>query len=547
MRGSHTQARFTWPQGLGTLAAVVGAARVPRTLEQTIMAGADREEIPHFTHRQIMRVLAGILLCIFLAAVDQTIVIPAVPAIAADLHGYGHLAWILTAYLLPATIATPIYGKLSDIYGRRALLLPALAIFVLASGLCAASQTLTQLIGARALQGLGGGGLMAMAQAAVADVIAPRERGRYQAYMASVWGVASVAGPIFGGWVTDYASWRWIFWINIPLGLLAILLCHHALKMLKVRRQSSNAIDWLGAALLTGSVTALLLVLSWGGIEMPWSAPPILILLGVGAVLLGCLIMQERRAPDPILPPRLFTHSVFLRGVMVAFLSSLVLFGATFILPLFFQLIDGASPSRSGLLVVPFLGSSCLGAYLSGQVVRRLGRVKSVLITGLATCLVGFLLLVTLKEHTPVLFSMIYTLILGLGLGSTLPSSLVIVQNAAQRRDVGAATGSLLFLRSLGGAFGSTMVGALLASRFNQSLVEAGIHGHVSMNDFRKHVDALQTMTVTARGIIEAGLLGGFHETFLACAICMGLGIVVAAGMIDLPLRSAARPEPLAH
>jgi EmrB/QacA subfamily drug resistance transporter len=506
------------------------------------------EEIPLFTHAQIMRVLAGILLCILLAAIDQTVVIPAVPAIAADLHGFGHLSWILTAYLLPATVATPLYGKLSDIYGRRALLLPALVIFVIASGLCAAAHTLTQLIIFRAFQGLGGAGLMSMAQAAVADVIAPRERGRYQGYMASTWGVASVAGPILGGWVTDQFSWRWIFWVNIPIGLIAILLCHQALKTLKVQRQSVS-IDWLGASLLTGGVTAWLLVLSWGGVEMPWTASPILILTAVGAALIAFLLLQEQRTKEPLLPPRLFGHSVFLRGVTVAFMSSLVLFGATFLLPLFFQLVLGASASRSGLLVVPFLGSSCLGAYLSGQVARRLGKTKVVLIVGLVACMLGFLMLATLQAKTPLAFSMVYTLILGIGLGATLPSTLVIVQNAAQRRDVGVATGSLLFLRSLGGAFGSTLVGTLLASRFNRGLTEAGVQGRVSLSDLREHADALRVLGGSARHIIRAGLLGGFHESFLACAFAMALGIAVAWGMNDLPLRSAGAPSPapIAH
>ncbi|WP_284946307.1 MDR family MFS transporter [Acidisoma cladoniae] len=504
------------------------------------------EEIPLFTHAQIMRVLAGILLCILLAAIDQTVVIPAVPAIAADLHGFGHLSWILTAYLLPATVATPIYGKMSDIYGRRALLLPALVIFVIASGLCAAAQTLTQLIVFRALQGLGGAGLMSMAQAAVADVISPRERGRYQGYMASTWGVASVAGPILGGWVTDQFSWRWIFWANIPIGLLAILLCHQALKTLKVQRQSVS-IDWIGASLLTGGVTCWLLVLSWGGVSMPWTASPILSLTAVGAAFIAVLFLQERRATDPLLPPRLFGHSVFLRGVIVAFMSSLVLFGVTFLLPLFFQLVLGASASRSGLLVVPLLGSSCLGAYLSGQVARRLGKTKTVLIVGLFGCMLGFLMLATLQAKTPLAFSMIYTTILGIGLGATLPSSLVIVQNAAQRRDVGVATGSLLFLRSLGGAFGSTLVGTLLASRFNRGLADAGVGGRVSLSDLREHADALRVLGGSARHIIRAGLLGGFHLSFLACAFAMALAIAVAWGMNDLPLRSATTPAPIAH
>jgi EmrB/QacA subfamily drug resistance transporter len=493
---------------------------------------APPDDTPRFTHQQIMQVISGILLCIFLAAIDQTVVIPAVPAIAADINGFDHLSWIVSAYLLTATVATPIYGKLSDIWGRRRLLMPALVIFAAASVLCALSQTLWQLVAARALQGLGGAGLMSMAQAAIADVVSPRERGRYQGYMASVWGIASVAGPIVGGWVTDQFSWRFIFWINLPLAAAALVLCDRALRVLVVRPKPAR-IDFIGAALLTGGVTCWLLVLSWGGTELPWTSPLLLGLFALGAALLLALAWQERRAPDPLLPPRLFANRVVVSGVAIGFFASMALFGATFLLPLFFQLVGGADAASSGLLVVPFLGSNCIGAFAAGTIARRVGRTRALIAAGVVGCIAGFALLATLGPTTPPALSVLYQLILGISVGVIMPTSLVATQNAAERRDVGVATGMLLFLRSMGGAFGSTLVGAILASRLP-------VHVDLSHGGGLAHLPAVTS---------PAGLAGAFHLAFLVCAVLMGLACVVVLRMRDLPLRTSSAQEPaaLAH
>jgi EmrB/QacA subfamily drug resistance transporter len=494
--------------------------------------------LPNFTHRQILRVITGILLCILLAAIDQTVVVPAVPAIAADLHGFGHLAWIVSAYLLTSTAATPIYGKLSDIYGRRALLLPAIVLFVIASALCGLSQNLWQLIAFRALQGVGGAGLMAMAQAAIADVVAPRERGRYQAYMAGTWGVASVAGPLVGGWMTDDLSWRWIFWINLPIGAAAYVLSSRALKLLKVRRRPSQ-IDYAGAALLTAAVGASLLLMSWGGNEYAWGSPEVLGMAAVTLLMLGLLIWRERLAPDPLLPPRLFANAVFVRGVIVAACAAAAMFGGTFLLPLFFQLTRGADAATSGSLIVPFLASNVVGAFTSGQLARRLGKAKLIVLGGLVMSVIGYGLLATLGAGTNHLVSVADMLVVGFGLGIVMPGSLVIAQNAAERRDVGVATGTLLFLRSMGAAFGSTLVGTLLAARFDAGLLARGVTAPIDLGQLRLHADGVP-LSAPVRAAAEAALVGGFHVSFMACSVLAVVGLLACLWMRDLPLQSSS-------
>lgn len=510
---------------------------------QSSVAEARGEAPASFTHEQILKVLSGILLCIFLAAIDQTVVIPAVPAMAADLHGFNHLAWIVSAYLLTSTAMTPVYGKLSDIYGPRRPLLVALAVFGLASALCAVSPNLWQLVAARALQGIGGAGLMAMAQASIANVVSPRERGRYQGYMASTWGVASIAGPIIGGWITDTLSWRWIFWLNLPVALVAMVLCHRALRLIQARGGRAR-IDWIGAVLLTAAVSAWLLVLSWGGVEMPWTAPPLLGLAALGLALLALLARQERRVADPLLPPRLFANAVFVRGVAIAFCGALALFAGTFLLPLFFQLVRGVNAAASGLLVVPFLGSNCAGAWFAGSLARRRGKMKAIMVAGVAASMVGFVLLALTGPATPRLPLIASQLVLGFGIGMVMPSSLVCVQNAAERRDVGAATGCILFLRSMGGAFGITLVGTLLASSFASRLAAIGIATHIDLGQIRRGTGALPGVAPAMLPHVEAALAGAFHLAFVACALAMAAGLVVMRGMRDLPLRTSAANEP---
>jgi len=489
------------------------------------------------SHRRALRVLSGVLLCMLLAALDQTAVVPAVPAIAGDLHGFGHLSWIVTAYLLTATSFTPIFGKLSDMYGRRALLLPAIVLFVVASVLCAVAQDLAQLIAFRALQGVGGAGLISMAQASIADAISPRERGRYQVYISAMWAIASVAGPMVGGWLADQLSWRWIFWVNVPLGATAFVLSAWALRIIPVRRQHVR-IDYSGAALILACTTLCLLAMSWGGTTYAWLSPEILGCGGAALVLLGALVVQQRRAAEPILPLRLFGNVEYVCAVLISFMASAAVLGATLLLPLFFQLLGGADASASGTLLVPFLFSFIFGAYLAGRGARWLGRLKGIVVSGLVTSVIGFLLLVWVGAAAGPVGTALFMVLMGIGLGSCMPSSIVMGQNAADRRDMGAATGALLLLRSMGGAFGSTIAGAVLAVRFAARMASEGLGRGIEFGALRGRANALAGLDPATLGAVRRALAASFGSAFLACALLAAVGLAAALALRDLPLRS---------
>jgi EmrB/QacA subfamily drug resistance transporter len=495
------------------------------------------ESPPPFTHAEIKRVLWGVVVCMLLAAIDQSVVVPAMPAIAADLHGFSHLAWIVSAYLITSTSSMPIYGKLSDLYGRRALLLPAIVLFVSASALCALSQSLFQLIAFRALQGAGGGGLMSMAQATIADVVAPRERGRYQAYMATTWATASVSGPILGGWITDHLSWHFIFWINLPVGIAAFLVAGRVLKMLRVQRRRS-VIDYAGAALLTALITSFLLVMSWGGTEYAWGSWPIAVLSVGTLALLAGLAWREYIALDPLLPPRLFANSVLMCGIAIAAMCSAAMLGATILLPLLFQLVRGVDASSSGAMLVPLLASGPMGSIIAGRTVRRLGRGRSVVLVGTASATLCYGLLST---QPGIVATLLLMLAVGMSTGLCMPTSMVIVQNAAGRRDVGAATGALLTLRSMGGAFGSTLAGSLLSGTFVARLSAQGVTQRIDLGALRENGSALQSLMPALRQAAAAALVDGFRVGFLACSALTMLAFVAALMMRDLPLRGATK------
>ncbi len=336
------------------------------------------------SHREIMTTLYGLLLGMLLAALDQNIVTTAVPAIANDLGGFEHLSWIFAGYLLTSTASTPIYGKISDLYGRGPILIISIALFVASSAFCALAQDMGQLVAARALQGLGGGGMMSVTQALIADIISPRERGRYQAYFTGVWASASVAGPMLGGFFVEYLSWRWVFWINLPVGALAVVLCTRAFRKLPKPRLARRNIDYWGAVLLTLAVTALLLVSTWGGSIFPWLSTEVLSMLAVGFVLMGLFLLQEFRALAPILPMRLFANPIFNLANAVSFIIAISMFGGIVLMPVQIQLVLGISPGSTGLIMIPLMSGTVIGSFIAGRIMRRTGRYKAIPPVGIA-------------------------------------------------------------------------------------------------------------------------------------------------------------------
>src|SRR5579875_353410 len=400
----------------------------------------DTIEAPvRFTHREILLMLSGTMCGMFLGAIDQTIVATALPAMAGELHGIQYMSWAVSAYLLCSTSSTPIYGKLSDLYGRRPLFVSAIAFFLVGSIVCGAAQSMGMLIAGRAIQGLGGGGLLSLTQTIMADMVPPRERGRYQAYLSTIWSVSTLGGPVLGGFLVDALSWRWVFWINLPIAVAGLLICNAQLKRLP-GRGGVKKIDYLGAGLLVPAIVALLLITTWGGNEFAWTSPAILGLGILAIVLIALLIARERRAADPILPLRLFNNNVFVIGNSLGFLTGASSVGATIFLPLFMQVVIGATAGNSGLLITPLMVGITIGALATGRIIRWTGRYKMIPLVGLPVAALAFFGFVGVTRTTPSLYYIALMTAMGIGLGPAGPMVSISVQNSVDMRDLGTAT-----------------------------------------------------------------------------------------------------------
>ncbi|MBV8463528.1 MAG: MFS transporter [Acidimicrobiales bacterium] len=503
--------------------------------------------MPVLTHRQILVVFSGLMLGMFLAALDQTILSTALPTIVNQLHGLNHLSWVLTAYLLTSTISTPIYGKLSDQFGRKGLFQGAIVIFLVGSILSGLSQNMFELIMFRGIQGLGAGGLMALAMTIIADVVSPRDRGKYQGYFAATFALSSVAGPLLGGVFTEHLSWRWIFYINVPIGLVALVVTSVVLK-LPFRRQS-HAIDYIGAVLMLVGVTATLLVMVWGGVQYAWGSPIIIGLSIVAAVFLAAFVVWERHAKEPSLPPSLFRLGIFRVSSTVSFLLSMVMFGAVIYLPVYLQLVDGVSPTASGLLLIPMMLAMLTSSALSGQVVTRTGIYKPFPIIGSALAALGVFLLSRLDLATPHWMLSVDVIVLGAGLGMCMQVMVLATQNAVPGAQIGTATAGVVFFRSLGGVFGAALFGAVFVAGLNHwipLLVPGASSTSVHVNGSLTQAQLHSFPPAAQHGILEA-FVRSLHTMFLIgvpVTIAMFVGTLL---LKQVRLRTSSALERTSH
>jgi EmrB/QacA subfamily drug resistance transporter len=497
------------------------------------------------THRKIMLVFSGLMLGMFLAALDQTIVGTALPTIVNSLHGLNHMSWVVTAYLLTSTISTPLYGKLSDQFGRKGIFQFAIVVFLLGSILAGMSQNMAQLIAFRGVQGLGAGGLMAMAMTIIADVVAPRERGRYQGYFGATFALSSIAGPLLGGVFTEHLSWRWIFYINVPIGIVALVVTSAVLKL--PFRRLSHRIDFLGAGLMMVGVTAALLVTVWGGTQYAWGSPVILAMGLVSATFIAAFVVWEHYAAEPILPPSLFRIGVFRTSSTVTFLLSMVMFGAIIYLPLYLQLVDGVSPTVSGLLMVPLMLGMLTTSIGSGQIVTRTGIYKPMPIIGSFLVVIGMWLLSHLGLHTSHLTMSIYVLVLGAGMGMVMQIMVLATQNALPGDSMGTGTAAVTFFRSLGGAFGTSLFGAIFIAGLSH-WIPAMVPGAAAANIHVNGSFAMSPADLHAfpphvqHGILDA-FVRSLHSVFLVGVPIAAVMLVATLFLKQLPLRSTSGLE----
>ncbi len=495
------------------------------------------------THREIMVVLGGLMTGMFLVSLNQTIVSTALPTIAGELGGLDLIAWIVTAYLLAATTAMPLFGRMSDLYGRKRLFQSAIVIFLVGSVLSGAALDMPMLIAARAVQGIGGGGVMALAMTIVGDMLSPRERGRYQGYLGAVLGLAAVTGPLLGGFIVDHLDWRWVFLVNVPIGIVALVVTSRVLSL--PHHRVEQRLDLIGAGLLVTGVTALLLVTAWGGSELPWRSP-LIVSLGLGGTILSLLfVLRQRSAPQPIIPLGLFASRTFTLITVAGFVVGAAMFASIVFLPVFFQLVTGASATEAGLLLSPLMGGFVLTSMISGRLITRTGRYRAHPITGTVLVAVALGSMSTMDATTSRLEAGLFTAVMGVGLGLVLHNLILIAQNDVPAGDLGAATATINFSRTLGGSIGTAVFGAVMAAGLARRLGDVRIDG-VALDPalVQGSPATILALEPSIRDAVVDAFAGALSMVFLAGVPLALLACVLLMLLPDLALRETRHGDP---